>query len=413
MNKLEITWVAVGVALTTATQLRVGFPVGLGEVMLCVWMLFICLRLLRGGCYFVTPLTKVLFGFWIVAFIALSFGILIAELRGITSTGVYHDGFAFIFSCVFCICLCLSIQSIESMQRLIVANISFSTISMALSLGISLPFLVPWYSGSRFTGWAVNPNQIALLILGIPFLGLHLFIVGSKKIPEKIIYLLLIATSIVLGILTDSDALKLGWAVGFFVTVFLLLYQEFIKRLAKSQQISLKNLEIYKFLLGIFIFFMILMLLLVSYGRITTTSTEVYNQGNQGSDRITLWQHGIAAISSSPVFGLGPGAHSGDKAPFLDFESHNTFIDWGGSTGMVGLAAYLSLLGWIAGRAWRNGFVVLVGAVISLATFSSFHYVLRHVIFWFYLLSIAHLSDHSLTENHFLVDSIKPIKHQT
>jgi O-antigen ligase len=158
---------------------------------------------------------------------------------------------------------------------------------------------------------------------------------------------------------------------------------------------------------------MILMLLLVSYGRITTTSTEVYNQGNQGSDRITLWQHGIAAISSSPVFGLGPGAHSGDKAPFLDFESHNTFIDWGGSTGMVGLAAYLSLLGWIAGRAWRNGFVVLVGAVISLATFSSFHYVLRHVIFWFYLLSIAHLSDHSLTENHFLVDSIKPIKHQT
>lgn len=410
MNKLEITWVAVGVALTTATQLRVGSPVGLGEVMLLVWMLSICLRLLRGGCYFVSPLTKVLLRFWIVAFIALTLGILIAEFQAITSTGVYWDGLACIFAFVFCICLCLSTQSLKSIKRLIVHNILFSTSSLVLLLGISLPFLVPWYGGSRFTGWAVNPNQLALLIVGIPIIALHLLIYHSKNKIEKIIYSLLIITSIGLGILTDSDALKLGWIIGLFATILLLLYQRFVKHLTQNKKNSSKNITIYKSLMGIFIFFAILIVLWVSYERVTTVSAGIYNKGNQGSDRITLWQHGIAAMFYSPIFGLGPGAHSGYQAPFLDFESHNTYIDWGASTGIVGLTAYISLLGWITWKAWRNGFIVLVGAVISLATFSSFHYVLRHVIFWFYLLSIAHLSESCVKEHHFLE---KPIKNQT
>lgn len=409
MNNWEIVWLATGIALTTATQLRVGAPIGIGEVMLSAWMLLVGMRSPLVKYRLITPLTRVFFWFWLVSFIALTLGILIAEFRGVTSSGVYHDGFAFIFACVFCLCLTISIRTPEILNKLIANNLVFSTISMTILFCGGVPFLSAWYGGSRFAGWARNPNQIALLISMIPFLLIHLFL-SARKPQKKLGYGFLIFCSIVVGLATDSDALMIGWAIGFLTIIALIAYRSFFNYMQNTKT-SQRVINIYKALIGIFILLMILFVAYLFYEKLTAVSTSIYNKGDQGSVRLILWKQGITAISSSPLFGLGPGAHSGIKEPFLDFEAHNTFIDWGSSSGIVGLIVYVTLLGWAGWKAWRNGFSVLVAAVISLAVFSSFHFVLRHVVFWFYLLSIVGLSTNAFKDNYVLNTSSEPIKH--
>lgn len=408
MKNLESIWVAVGIALTTATQLRPSSPVGVGEVMLAAWILLVAIRLSLFRDFLITPFARIFLFFWMVAFTSLTLGVLIGESNGLTSEGVYHDAFAFIFSFVFCSGLNVSQKIQKNFKELISVNISFTTIALAILFLFGVPFLAPWYGGSRFTGWANNPNQLALLITMLPFLALHLINQSSNQLT-KIWYYSLIVLSVIVGIATDSDALMVGWLVGFLVTIVLAIYLKFLNHI-KDTKVSRRLITIYQTLIGMFVFFVFLISLYVSYGEINSASTNIYDKGNQGSDRINLWRHGIAAIYYSPLFGIGPGAHSGIKEPFLDFEAHNTFIDWGGSSGIIGLIAYVALLGWVGWKAWRNGFVVLAAAVISLIAFSSFHFVLRHAIFWFYLLSIANLSANPLKDRHSMGNSNERMK---
>ena len=411
MKNWEIGWMAMGVALTTATQLRAIPPVGIGEVMLSAWMILVGIKSSRIRRYLITPLTQVFFWFWIVSLMALIAGILVAESRGITSEGVYHDGFAFIFSFMFCLCLSSSIKSADIIKKIIVVNALFTTICLATLFSVGAPFLVPWYGGSRFAGWANNPNQTALLLSMIPFLLLHLLIYYKKnKTPEKIIYLLMVFTSLFIGKSTDSDALKFGWFIGFSITVLGLIYQGALGYSSIHKITSNQKKAIHKLIIKIILTLIILIVIYLVFSQVGAVATYLYNRGGHGSDRMILWKHGIAAISSSPLFGLGPGAHSGVKEPFLDFESHNTFIDWAGSSGLLGLIAYATLLGWIGWKAWRSGSSVLFAALISLIGFSGFHYVLRHTVFWFYLLLISGLTTNSLKDSNCVNHSPKMIK---
>ncbi len=401
---------AVGVALTTATQLRVGAIVGLGEVMLFVWMLVVGIRALRFGAYGLTPLTQVFLWFWMASLMALTLGILIAESKGITSEGVYHDGIAFLFAFIFCLCFSASIISQKSINTLVIINTSFTTISLFVLFWIRVPFLVTWFDGARFEGWANNPNQAALLISMLPFLNLHLLVNQRRKERRKIIgYILLILGSLIVGAGTDSDALKMGWFIGFSITLFGFVYKNIMRYASLEKITSTQKRKLYKIIIEIILFLTTIIVIFSIYYEVNSAATHLYNRGGHGSDRMILWKHGIAAISSSPLFGLGPGAHSGVKEPFLDFESHNTFIDWGASSGIIGIIAYISLLGWVGWKAWRSGSIVLVAAVISIAGFSSFHYVLRHIIFWFYLLSIASLSTNTLKDRNLLSHSTRQI----
>ncbi len=407
MNNLEITWIAVGIGLTTATQLRPNSPVGPGEAMLFFWMLLVGIRLLFFRSYLITPFAKVFLLFWIVSFTSLALGVLIAESNGLTSEGAYHDAFAFLFSLILCLCLDISIKSPNRLRNLIAINISFVTLSLVILLFFHVPFLAPWYGGARFAGWANNPNQLALLITLIPFLALHLINQSSNRFAQ-VGYSLLIFGSVIAGIRTDSDALMVSWAIGILVIIILWINQ-LITNYIKTN-LPLKIIKIYRLVIGIIVSLIGLIFLYASYEKVNAVSSEIYNKGNQGNDRVTLWKHGIEAIYYSPLFGLGPGSHSGVKEPFLDFESHNTFIDWGSSSGIIGLIAFVSLLGWVSWKAWRSGFTVMVASVISLAAFSSFHFVLRHAIFWFYLLSIVNLSKNPLKHCNSLSNTTKQIK---
>jgi O-antigen ligase len=117
----------------------------------------------------------------------------------------------------------------------------------------------------------------------------------------------------------------------------------------------------------------------------------IYSTAGQGETRFTLWRNGLAAIESSPLFGLGPGAHSGYGGPHEGLEVHNTVLDWLGNTGFVGLSLFLAVLGWTAVRVLRRGSLLALGALVSLLSISAFHHVMRHPIFWLSLIVTANL----------------------
>jgi O-antigen ligase len=119
---------------------------------------------------------------------------------------------------------------------------------------------------------------------------------------------------------------------------------------------------------------------------------RIYDDGRQGAERLRAWEGGLRVIQSSPLFGRGPGAHSDSDTSSIVLEAHNTFVDWGASTGIVGLSAYLALVTWILILVWNSGRSALFAAVIALLAFSMFGYVLRQPIYWFYLLGATVLS---------------------
>ncbi|WP_217312854.1 O-antigen ligase family protein [Richelia sinica] len=383
--------------MTNATQLRLpSLPIGLGEIMLFFWVILALIKLLINKLCLITPILKLVSLFWIVAFTSLTLGLEIADSMNLQSSEWYRDYFAFGFSFILSICLANSDFLYSQTQKMIDYVISFSMLAL-FSLFLfpySVPFLITWYDGIRFLGWSKNPNQLALLLSIIPFFSLYLF-KTSHQILSKLKFIILIILCFILGTATQSDALIFAWMIGLTISIFLESYLFLSKKFLFKKYIKSEIKGLIQAMIAVLFAIIILILADFGYQQIYSTFANIYDEGDQGSARTILWKNGMIAISYSPLFGLGPGAHSGEAGPFLDFEAHNTFIDWGSSSGILGIIAYISLLGWIAWQAWKKQSFIMFAAVICLMIFSSFHYVLRHPIFWFYLLSINSLINQS------------------
>lgn len=398
MTTWETIWFAVGITLSNATQLRpAGLPIGPGDVMVFAWMLLVGFRLLIRP-HAIPSITKVILLFWLVSFSSISLGFLIAESKGLTAGDFEHDGLSFGLAFIFSMTFSIAISSKEDVKKLLSYCIPFTifSLSILLLLPFLVPFINPWYGEVRFTGWAENPNQMALQLSMIPFFALHLLSQSSKTIT-KIWYILLIIASLFIGRATGSDALITAWASGFSLLIVLKINRDISN--SSAQDKSSFSSVINRNIIQLFFAIIVLIALLFVYTEITAVVGDEYNKGAQGDVRITLWMNGIAAIAHSPIFGLGPGSQSGFKGPFLNFEAHNTFIDWAGDSGIVGLVCYVALLAWVGWNAWKNKLVVMVAAIISIVGFSMFHYVLRPPIFWFYLMAIATLSTYTSKES--------------
>jgi O-antigen ligase len=323
-----------------------------------------------------------------VSFIALISGFWIAEFRNVSSSSLFHDSLAFVFGFCFSMSFLMSSFSVKEIQAMLLISMTFTVfcLSIFLFLPFLAPFIQPWYGGIRFSGWSKDPNQLALLLTTIPFFSIYLMNRHSSQI-KKLWYILLIIATLIFGIATQTDSLKLSWTLGTFLIILLGTYRG-IADYVNKYLTSIKAF-VFKQITLFFILFITLGLGYLLLKEINSILTEVYSYGSQGEIRLKLWLNGIEAISHSPLFGLGPGSHSGLEAPLLDFEAHNTFIDWASSSGIVGLSCYIVLILWIGRKAWQRGSVPLITALIALITFSAFIYILRHIVFWFYLLDIT------------------------
>ena len=382
-------WFAIGLTLTTATQLRFpGFSLGFGETILALWTFVTIIILLKRGKIYVSTISNALVTFWISILIILIVGSMITIYLGHFSNISYRTFTAYIFISLIFVTFSFSIKQNITLQIKKISRLTFSFTTFPLLV----MYIISFASSSlfslnlinvRFSGWATNPNQIALVTAVLLFVGIY-NITQAKNCTNKLWYGLLTIGLLLVGIATMSDALNVALIIGITILACLYWYNKVIlsKKLSYWKGIWLKI-----FIPLIFISFIVIFGLSV-YTIIQDGITDISDEGNQGSIRYALWKNGWEAIKVSPIFGLGTGAFSGVDDPFRGMEAHNTFIDFGTNTGLLGLMIYLLLILWTAWLAWRRNEYVLFAGIITITLYSTFHFVLRHPLYWFYLILV-------------------------
>ena len=392
LDRLLVACFSVGVVLSTATQFRASaFPVGPGEALLVVWLVVNVALLVHRRRLAHPPVARVLFLFWAVAFPTLFAGTLVSFGLGVGPVGGFaHDLMAFAFASAVGLVFASAPGLEERVQRTAVWVPLITVAPLAVILAATPVFaqlgpLRPWYS-VRFQGWAENPNQLALSVVAIPFVC-GFFIGRPGGFWRRAVLVAIMAGSVVVGVASLSDALMASWAVGLSLVLLGGWYHA-----ARVPSGSLARVAVLRMGVPLAALFALAVVWAPLYARLIEVVESLYGLGDQGAVRVNLWLMGIEAMLYSPVVGNGPGALSGDYAPFGGREAHNTMVDWGASTGLVGLALYVGILIWVGVRCWKRGHPMLAVCIFVLFVFSNLHYVLRHPIFWFYLVAIETIS---------------------
>jgi O-antigen ligase len=396
LRAITAAWAALAVVLTGATQLRMpGLPVGPGEFLLAGWILFVGVLLLCRGTVGLGTVFRAVLVYWLAAFALLGLGALVAIATGQQhAQTASHDFLAFVLAAVAsCLFSLRWVDESAERHHLRLARLTFFVCTTVVTALLVLAQVTPtlgsaslWYGGIRFRGWALNPNQMALFALGMPFLGWYL-LQRTHGFGRRLAYVAGIGAAIAVGLATQSDALRVAW-VGTLGTIGSILWLQSIVR-GRGR---------FLFIPYILVPFATLYLG-ASFGKdIVLEAQEIvqrmYSELDQGETRLTLWAHGLGAILQSPVVGFGPGAYSGMTGPLQGGEAHNSFIDWGMSTGLSGIALHLALLAWCASRALRAGSLPLFAIVMALTHYSLFGYMLRHPLYWLMLILVLMLTEH-------------------
>ena len=381
-------WLGVGLAFTSATQLRVGgLPLGPGEVLLCGWMLAETTEIVLRGTVALTPLASRYLAFWGLTSLALALGS-VTSILGDTwnpefSRNLPALGLAALSSSLAVLAPGGALRW-RVVMRAVLATITPLMLVLAALAALgskSVGPIAPLYE-FRFTGWAENPNQLALVCLPLPFFALD-WARADRSWPARPLALALFVGVLVVGVATQSDALMFSWAIS---TAILTTY-------AWSRALAGRGRTVLSMLVAAVVLPMSALVTVIAlYPRIERFAVErveeTYDNNGQGSDRVALWTHGLEAATRSPVFGLGPGGYSGPARPFDGMEAHNSFIDWTDATGLAGLSLLLVLLGAAGWAAVRAADATAAVSLIALCTFVMFHYVLRQPLFWCYVLAI-------------------------
>jgi O-antigen ligase len=392
IQRIVSVGLALAVVLTGATQLRLpGLPIGPGEVLLAGWILFVGLLLLRGTVT-LSRLFRALVLYWLLAFVLLGFGAMMGAVTGLQhreSAG--HDGLAFVLAAVV---TCFTVlrwnyEGVESFQLRLARHIFFlcsaaTTVLLIVAQSrLTLGTLILWYGGIRFRGWALNPNQMALFAVTMPFLGWYLM-QHTHGPFRKASYLAGIGAAVAVGMATQSDALRVAWVGGLGAAGGLL----WLHSIARGRGRYL------------FVSYLLVPFAVIYFGavlgddlarEVNERFQRMYGEYDQGEARLGQWQRGIDVIQQSPVVGIGPGRPRGGL--LQDGEAHNSLIDWGMATGILGIVLHAGLLAWCAVRAMQAGSPPLVGIIIALIGFCMLHYTLRQPIYWLVLVLVLSLSE--------------------
>lgn len=314
-------------------------------------------------------------------------GFMIAESRGIVADSRARDFLALLFA------MSVAVVTLDLARRCLPYRHALACVVVVLTLPTFALFAASMvspnlfglqldYYGVRFQGWSDNPNQIAMVLVPLPFLSMF----AAAQTRNRSMRLLMYGTcagAIVSGLGTLSDALLASWCVAISAWVVLAALERGRQRGARaSAPPRLGN--------WLLVHLVILLATLSVLSATTSLVSDILQrESNQGSVRLLLWVHGMQAAGESPWFGLGPGAHSGVTGPHAGLEAHNTWIDLLAGAGFIGLAAYVAFLVWVAGGLLKPLAPLLVATLVALLVFSTFHFVLRHPTFWFYLALVA------------------------
>ena len=378
--------VGVGILLTSATQLRLrDLPIGPGEVVLAISLVFLAVAALRSGGGQASGLAGQWLWFWLSAFAAMMAGWVVGIVTAETLSSSGRDAVAYGFSSLRVALLVAAPRPGRTIAAalevvLIGTPLAIGALAVLAVMGQSTGPINVWYEGVRFRAWAANPNQLALLLAPQPWLALGL----RRRGRHRRLLAMSAVVVIPLGIATGSDALAAAWILGAIAWAVV----SGVRFIVRSRG-SVRSAGLAYVVFPLALTFTAVAIgedVLAWVGRRTSTT---YLRADQGPDRLARWWFGLEAVAQSPVVGFGPGSFSGNRAAFSGEEAHSTPIDWATSTGMLGLAAFGLLVGWIGYRVVRRGDVWDAAALIVLLAFMALHYMLRQPAAWFYLVVLS------------------------
>lgn len=405
---------AVGFALllSISTNLRLAaFPVGPGELILAL--------LAAAGVWFGKPWqlwkTPVVL-FWLCAGLGMLLGAAFADKPGALAV---HHAMAYAFTGAVTVGLvALSVQLSDVAVR---RSIFWLTTLTALFLWFGF---VVYLSGDvelakqlhmadggdvRYSGWSINPNQLALFFVPLPVWIAALWRdVANPNRWQMAGFGLLLFALMLMGLLVRSDGLFVVWVFEFVILIMLRLRWEM-----KASRMSLLGYALV----------MVLCVFLVktfAHGEVRKSvrcAVETLIQGeglwsakcydgqafkDQEAFRIgysnpvektgvreELWKHGLQAWLESPWVGHGPGEYSwvstdanGGRSDIM--ESHNITIDLLTQGGLLAGFAWIALVSYLLINAWRIRDSYTFSVVLMMAAFTFFHNT-RQPYFWFVL----------------------------
>lgn len=404
--------VGFGLLLSICTNLRLAaFPVGPGELLLV-------LLAAAGACFgkprrlWKTPVVL----FWLCAGAGMVLGAAFADKPGALAA---HHAMAYAFTGAVTVgVVALLVQLSDAAVRRSLFWLTSLT-AMVLWLGFVVYLMgdasltrslsMADAGDIRYSGWSINPNQLALFFVPLPVWVAALWrdVVKPTRL-QMVGFGLLLFALMLMGLLLRSDGLFVVWVFEFVILIMLRLRWEM-----KASRMSLLGYALV----------MVLCVFLVktfAHGEVRKSvrcAVETLSQGeglwsakcydgqafkDQEAFRIgysnpvektgireELWKHGLQAWAQSPWVGYGPGEYSwfstdanGGRTETM--ESHNITIDLLTQGGLLAGGAWLTLVSYLLIGAWRIRDSYTFSVVLMMAAFTFFHNT-RQPYFWFVL----------------------------
>jgi O-antigen ligase len=404
-------------ALSISTNLRwgLGLPVGPGELLLVAMIVLAT---------FLQPwkqLKSPLFGFWVLLWIFTGLG---AHFGSVVGTLAAYNSLAYMFTGGITLAL-LTLFGIMNACQLRRIGIYFIGI---VNLGLWVGFFVYIWGDAeilsamkiytqdgRYQGWCQNANQMSLLMVPLPFVLLGLWPTNAKlSCFKNVFWVLLLISTVTLGLIVRSDALGFSWILGLavlwiangkkiisgpvlkrmlVVTVCFAIGFALVRTASQRGWLVLGNLSSP-----------------VSVSSLYKESTGIealrvgHGESRQKVDiRLQLWKNAIAVWKMSPLVGHGPGAYSNfdmdESHSYSGMEAHNTLIDLGVQGGLLLALAYIGLVIWGLKKLWAVGNYTFFCAALVLFAFEFFMFHLRQPVLWFYLCLLLSLAQAERVKN--------------
>ncbi len=370
-------------------------PLGLGEMVLSVWLVsIIAIHLTRLRIDVNGPMVRLL-SFWLALSTSLSLGAVMGMRTELffDVASIIHDSVAYLLlTCLACM-MAIELAHPDRLQRVAWYIVLIGSACMLLLLAdgegwIDIPQIEPWYfagfKSARFRGWANDPNQLGLVAAFLTLTSLYL--------AEKARSWLELAAAIVLGgeaffagVLTASDTFTLCMLTAILLFVVLTSWN-WLRSPGRQLTVRAALVAIVMFSTPLAVA-AALPFVPIALDHAEAYANDVYDENDQGATRLKLWAEAYSKGLESWMLGFGPGAHltskSYKRAPPDKFEAHNTPMELFTQGGLIAVLAYLGIALSTCYSVVRARLPALSAFAFSLLVFSLFHYVIRHPIFWF------------------------------
>ncbi len=365
-----------GLVLASATQLRLIAGLSPGEVLLLGYLAIRLVDWARGGSQSVLG-ERSFVVVWTVWVVFGSFGLLWSDVTG---SGLAQGAVGETLKLSVVGLLVATVVQFEAgdgrrfalVLRKTIEGLAFAFAAL-LVIAQFLRQVGPvsfWLDGgSRFTGWANNPNQVAVAMIGVPFLAPALVTEPWRK---------RFMTIGAIGVLwaSGSDGAVLALVVGFLGMTTSYLYATARRGFSAVQAFAvLAILAVAPLAVGS----------AVNAAKARVDSA-VGDGGGGGNGRVELWNSAAHLIAGSPLVGYGPGPRVVAKDGTPGHEAHNVYLDVAILGGVPAAAALVFVHGKALLIARRQG-VAMVGVACALVTFGLTGFAIRQPMYWLYLIA--------------------------